>query len=209
VNVIDCEQRSPEWFAARAGIATASCFAAILATAKTGEAAERRNYRARLVVERLTGRCAESYTTPAMKAGIEREPFARVAYEVKTGAFVDEVGFIRHDALYVGCSPDGLVGADGCLEIKAPEIAAHLEYLRLPPEACPAKYRAQVQGQMWLAERAFCDFVSYNPDFPPHLQLVIRRVERDEKYITGLELAVRLFLDEVAAEVAELERMAA
>ncbi len=133
-----------------------------------------------------------------MQQGVDREPLARAAYESLTGNFVDEVGFIRHDTIEAGASPDGLIDADGCLEIKAPELASHLEYLRLRAE--PSKYTAQIQGQMWLAERQWCDFVSWNPDFPPHLQLIVRRVPRDEKYIAGLALAVELFMAEVREE---------
>jgi putative phage-type endonuclease len=200
VKVYTCEQRSEEWFAARSGIATASSFAAILATIKSGEAAERRNYRAKLVVERLTGRCIETFSTPAMKQGVEREPLAREAYEIATGNVVTEIGFVRHDTIEAGCSPDGLLDATGCLEIKAPELAAHLEYIRTP--GVPAKYIPQVQGQLWLAEREFCDFVSYNPDFPAHLQLIVRRVPRDDKYIACLALAVEVFMGEVRDEEA-------
>lgn len=205
MKILNCEQRSPEWFAARAGIATASCFSSILATIKTGESAERRNYRARLVVERLTGRCVESFSTPAMKQGVEREPLARDAYQVATGNLVEEIGFIRHDTLEAGCSPDGMIDTDGCLEIKAPELATHLEYLRIKAE--PPRYTAQIQGQMWLAERSYCDFVSFNPDFPPHLQLIVRRIPRDDKYIAGLALAVELFMSEVREEVSAVNAL--
>lgn len=200
MKIINCPQRSEAWFAARLGIGTASCFSSILATIKSGESAERRNYRARLVVERLTGKTISMFTTAAMQQGVDREPLARAAYESRTGNFVDEVGFIRHDTIETGCSPDGLIDARGCLEIKAPELAAHLEYLRLQAE--PSKYTAQIQGQMWLAERDWCDFVSFNPDFPPHLQLIVRRIQRDEKYIAGLALAVELFMSEVREETA-------
>ena len=209
MKVFNFQQGTPEWFAARLGIATASNFAAILAAVKSGEAADRRNYRARLVVERLTGKPIETYTNAAMQQGTEREPFARAAYEHKSGAWVDEVGFIRHDTLEAGASPDGLIGGDGCLEIKSPQLATHLEYLRLPDATCPSIYRAQVQGQLWLAERQWCDFVSFNPDFPAHLQLVIRRVVRDETYIAGLALAVELFMGEVREETEAMQRLAA
>lgn len=209
MRVIDCQQGAPDWFASRMGLATASNFGAILATIKSGEAADRRNYRARLVVERLTGRPIETYTNAAMQQGIEREPMARAAYELQTGAWVDSVGFIRHDTLEAGCSPDGLIGGDGMQELKCPQLATHLEYLRLPDGACPAVYKPQVQGQMWIAERAWCDFVSFNPDFPENLQLVIRRVVRDETYIAGLALAVELFMGEVREETEAMQRLAA
>lgn len=204
---LDCEQGSDDWFAARAGIATASCFSSILATIKSGEAAERRNYRAKLVVERLTGRCIGGFTTAAMQQGTEREPLARAAYEARTRRFVDEVGFMRHDTLEAGASPDGLIDADGCLEIKCPELATHLEYLRLPADTAPAKYLSQIQGQLWIAEREWADFVSFNPDFPEGMQLVIRRVRRDEKAIASLQFAVGVFMEEVRQEEAEIRAL--
>lgn len=206
MKVFNVEQGTPEWFACRSGIATASCFSNVLATIKSGESAERRNYRARLVVERLTGKTTKTFQNDAMRQGTEREPDARAAYESHTGRFVDSVGFMRHDTIEAGASPDGLIDEDGLLEIKAPELATHLEYLQSASE--PSKYRAQIQGQMWISDRQWCDFVSFNPDFPPPLQLVIRRVQRDEKYIAGLALAVSLFMAEVHEEEMAVRKMA-
>lgn len=203
--LLDCEQGSPEWHAARCGIATASGFADVLATIKTGEAAARRNYRAKLVVERLTGKVIDTFQSSAMKQGVEREPLARDAYMVQTGNLVRQVGFMRHDTLESGASPDGLIDDDGGLEIKCPELATHLAYLRLKSE--PAEYTAQIQGCMWISGRKWWDFASFNPDFPAHLQLVVRRVPRDEKYIAGLALAVELFMGEVRSEEAEVRAM--
>lgn len=196
------QQGSAEWLAARCGIATASRFADVLATIKTGEAAARRNYRAQLVVERLTGRTVSGYTTAAMQQGTEREPLARDAYMVRTGNLVQQVGFQRHATLEAGASPDGLIDDDGGLEIKCPELATHLEYLRLRRE--PPAYTAQIQGCMWISGRKWWDFVSFNPDFPERLQLVVRRVVRDEKYIAALALAVELFMAEVREEHEEV-----
>lgn len=202
----DVTQGSEQWKLARLGLATASEFHCILAKIRKGEATVRRNYRVRLVLERLTGKPAESYQSAAMLQGIEREPLAREAYEARSGNLVERVGFIRHDELAAGCSPDGLIDSDGCLECKSPEPAAHLEYLRT---GCPGEYIAQCQGQMWLLERQFCDFVSFNPDFPEKLQLYVQRIPRDQAYITQLELAVRLFLGEVDELEAELREKAA
>lgn len=203
--LVDCIQGTPEWRAARCGIATASGFADVLATIKNGEAAARRNYRAKLVVERLTGKVIDTFQSAAMKQGVEREPLARDAYMVHSGNLVQQVGFMRHDTLEAGASPDGLIDDDGGLEIKCPELATHLAYLRLKAE--PPEYTAQIQGCMWISGRAWWDFASFNPDFPPHLQLVVRRVPRDEKYIAGLALAVELFMGEVRAEEAEIRAL--
>lgn len=207
MKIIACGQGSLEWFAARGGIATASEFSTILSKGKEkAEAVGRRNYRARLVVERLSGRpVAGGYKSKAMEQGTEREPLARAAYEVRTGNIVQTVGFCRHDEIECGASPDGLIDADGALEIKCHELSMHLECLRRPD--VPPEYKAQIQGELWNAERAWCDFVSFNPDFPEHLQLVVRRVVRDDKYIAQLEFMVRAFMDEVRAEEAEVRAL--
>ena len=122
-------QGSPEWFAARCGHATASRFADVLATIKSGEAATRRNYRAELVCERLTGLPVEHFQSAEMKFGTENEPYARIAYEATTGNVVEECGFLEHYELLAGASPDGLIGMDGGLEIKVPNTATHLDAL--------------------------------------------------------------------------------
>jgi predicted phage-related endonuclease len=193
------QQGSPEWFAARCGKATASRFSDVLAKLKSGgESASRKNYRARLVVERLTGKPLETFSNAAMQQGIEREPLARLAYEAETGNVVTEVGFFDHPALMAGASPDGLIGAEGLLEIKCPQLATHLEYLALDAE--PAEYTAQIQGQMWILGMQWCDFVSFNPDFPDHLQLIVRRISRDDAFIAKLASEVAQFLEEVDTE---------
>lgn len=210
MKIIDCVQGSEEWLRARSGIATASNFATILSNGRgKEEAVGRVNYRARLVVERLTGRPVETYFGKAMVQGVEREPIARSVYESRTRTIVDSVGLLRHDEIAAGASPDGLIDEDGCLEIKCPELSAHLEYLRLPPDTAPRKYVPQIQGELWISGRAWCDFVSFNSDFPEHLQLVVRRIARDDKAIAQLEFMVRAFLDEVCIEEEAVRRLAA
>lgn len=200
MRIIDAPQGTPEWLASRAGVATASCFAAIMATGRGGaESADRRNYRSRLVVERLTSKPVQTFQSAAMKQGTEREPFARMAYETHTGNIVREVGLCMHDTLTAGASPDGLIAEDGGLEIKCPELSNHLAYLQIKTE--PAEYTWQIQGAMWITGRAWWDFASYNPDFPERLQLVVRRVERDDAAIKKLAAEVERFLSEVDAEV--------
>lgn len=198
-------QRSVEWFQARCGKATASRFKDVIAKIKTGEAAVRRNYKAQLVVERLTSVAQETYTNAAMQYGTETEPQARAAYEFKSDNLVTEVGFIPHSTLQAGCSPDGLIGEDGGVEIKCPfQSAVHIETLLngIPPE-----HIAQIQGSLWITGRQWWDFVSYDGRMPAHLQLYIKRVERDEKYITALETEVMVFLNEVSEVVNKLSEL--
>lgn len=202
MKVLNHEQGSVDWLLSRAGIATASEFDSIMAKVKSGEAASRRNYRAKLVVERLTGRPVTTFQSAAMRQGTEREPDARLAYMVHTGALVEQVGLCRHDELEAGASPDGLIGTAGGLEIKCPELANHLEYLKLKAE--PPEYMWQIQGGLWISAREWWDFVSFNPEFPEHLQLVVRRVYRDERRIKELASEVERFMNEVRAEEAEI-----
>lgn len=194
---INCEQRTPEWFAARAGCVTGSAVANVLAKIKTGEAATRRNYRMKLAVERLTNKPQESgFKNEAMQWGIDQEPFARSAYESEMGLMVVEKGFIRVVDEYIGFSPDGFVGDDGLLEIKCPNSATHFEWLE--SKDVPAEHIPQIQFGLWVTGRKWCDFVSYDSRFPEPMQLFIVRVVRDEAYISNLAHEVSKFNKQVS-----------
>lgn len=194
-------QRTPEWFAQRWGLATASKFNDILAKTKSGYAATRKNYMAQLLIERLTPPPTEDngWKSEAMVFGIDNEPVARLAYELETGNTVVEAFFEKHETLQAGASPDGYIGDDGLLEIKVPNLATHLETLRT--QDVPKQYIAQVQGQMWITGREWCDFVSYTPYLENDAQLFIKRVPRDKKFIHELEAEVKQFLIELNKEV--------
>jgi putative phage-type endonuclease len=193
------EQRSPEWFAARLGRATASRFYDIIAGTKTGYAATRKNYRAELVIERLTGQSIDTYQNAAMQWGADTEELARITYMLQTGNMVTECGFFAHDTLAAGASPDGLVEEEGTIEIKSPNPATHIETLRLG--SIPSRYVPQVQGQLWITGRQWCDFISFDPRLPTNAQLFIQHIERDDSYIAYLEQEIIKFLAEVDEEV--------
>ena len=188
------EQRSEEWFKARLGKVTASRVADIFAKIKSGESASRRNYKIQLVSERLTGEKQETYINQAMQDGIDREFYARERYVQQFGE-VEEVGFIQHPTLEAGASPDGIVGEDGIIEIKCPMGTTHTETLM--SQDVPSKYMPQIQFQLLCTGRKWCDFVSYNPMFPEHLQVFVKRVEADVDYQKELEVEVKQFLSEV------------
>lgn len=198
-KLIRAEQRSLDWFAARLGIPTGSRFNDIMSRTKSGYSASRKNYAAELIIERLTGVPTETFTSTAMQWGTDNEPVARLQYSLETGNDVEETGFWRHDDLEAGASPDGLVGKDGLLEIKCPNSATHIETLF--KKKLPRQYQAQVQGQMWITERKWCDFVSFDPRLPENAQLIIIHVERDDLYISELETEVKDFLEEVEQQV--------
>ena len=199
------EQRTDDWFAARLGKVTASRVADVVAKTKSGYSASRQNYMADLIVERLTGQKASNFSNAAMDWGVEQEPAARAAYSARTGELVEEVGFIDHPTIAMsGASPDGLVG-DGCVEFKCPNTATHLEYLLAgkPPE----KYVTQMQWQRACTGKTFCEFVSYDPRLPEHLQMLVVRVPRDDKRIAELEAEVQKFLSELNDKLQQLEKV--
>jgi putative phage-type endonuclease len=199
-------QRSPEWFAARCGSLGASQLADALAKTKSGWGASRANLRAKLVVERLTGQQEESFASAAMQWGVEKEEEARIAYSFLTGRNVVEVGLYKHPTIIGShASPDGLVDDDGCLEIKCPNSATHIETLKSNQVA--HKYLLQMQWQMACADRQWCDFVSFDPRMPDHLTLYVQRVERDNDMLAILEAEVSTFLSEVEADVKKLNEI--
>ena len=205
------EQGTENWFADRLGKVTASRLADVLAKTKTGYSASRTNYITQLVLERITNTRAESYSNAAMQWGTEQEPFARAAYEAHTGQMVEEVGFIPHpDIEAAGASPDGLVGNDGMVEIKCPSSSTVLEVWLTHSQggnAVDAKYYAQMQWQMRCANRAWCDYVVFDPRMPAKAQLFIFRVERNPDWLKIAEDEVTTFLAEVDAKVVALNKI--
>lgn len=201
------EQGSTEWLALRAGKFTGSRFADLMAMTKSGPSTSRANLITTLALERLTGEPEPTFQNDAMRRGSELEPFARGAYEAHTGELVTCVAFITHASLpYCGVSPDGLLGEDGLIEIKCPASQAkHLAALRTGSHA--NEYHWQIQGQLWVVDRKWCDAVSYDPRFPAGLQLAITRVSRDEKAIKELEAACIKADAEVNAIVEELRNL--
>jgi putative phage-type endonuclease len=204
------EQRTEEWFQQRLGKVTASRISDVIAKTKTGVSTSRQNYLIQLVSERLTGKKGDSYVNQAMLDGIEREDAARKLYEIERNISVSEVGFFEHPVLSMsGASPDGAVHAEiegkyaGLIEIKCPIETTHTNTLM--SKSVPTKYIPQMQWQLACTGASWVDFVSYNPNFPPELQLFISRVDRDQSYITELEVEVEKFLEEVEQTIIKLK----
>jgi len=199
-------QGSDEWKALRLGKVTASRVADVIAKTKSGYCASRANYMAQLIAERLTGIAAESYTNAAMQHGTDTEPEARCAYEFYKERAVDQIAFVHHPKIdQAGCSPDGLVGSEGLVEIKCPSTATHLETLL--GQAIPGRYEAQMQFQMACTGRKWCDFVSYDPRMPEHMRLFVTRLLRNDKLIAEIESEIAAFLLEMAVKLSELNSL--
>jgi hypothetical protein len=211
-QIIACEQRSPEWFACRAGRVTSSCAAEMLSTLKSGkgETAGRRNLRVRLALERVVGKPLEreTFQSQAMLDGIAREADALSAYEAMTGELVERSGFLVHDELQAGTSLDGHIGQfDGVVEAKCPIPATHLDYLRTG--AVPHGYLCQITHHLYVTGAAWADFLSFQPDLPDPLRVKLVRVRREDVDLAAYELLLRQFLREVDAEVSEIAALAA
>lgn len=186
------QQRTPEWFKERSGKFTGSRFADVLSRNKRTGAPNKAYHDLiwQIVVERLTGVPTEGPNGFALQWGQDVEPYAREAYELETGLVVSQTGFIIHPEFeFVGCSPDGLIGKDGGLEMKCPKSSEiHLERFL---SGIPEEYIPQVHGSMWVTGREWWDFVSYDPRMPEQLRMFRIRINRDEKYIQTLSLAVQ------------------
>ena len=199
-------QGSPEWIAARVGSLGASRLHEVVTKTKTGYGASRANLMAELICERLTGQPAATFVNAAMQHGTETEAEARAAYCFYTGRNVTEIGLVRHPKIeQAHASPDGLVDADGLLEIKCPSSATHMDTLL--GQSVPAKYMTQMQFQMACTGRQFCDFVSYDPRMPENMRLFIKRVPRNDARIKELESEIAAFLLEMAVKLSELNSL--
>lgn len=191
LSIINCLQGSPEWRLARCGIPTASEFSTCLASGKGGGPSKtRRTYMLKLLGERITGEPAESYTNHHMLRGNMMEEEARSMYALLEDVEPVTVGFVRNDR--VGASPDSLIGESGLLEIKTnlPHIILDLIF---SDDKFPTEHIAQIQGQMWVTEREWCDLICYWPKLKPF----VKRVYRDEAYIKSLASGVFKFCDEL------------
>lgn len=170
----------------------------MLAKTKSGEwASGRKNLRAQLMLERITGRSQDStYQSDYMRQGIDREEAALALYQGITGRLVDTTGFLRHDTLMAGCSLDGHVGDfEGVVEAKSPIPAIHFEYLMTGK--VPLDYQRQVTHILWMTGAKWCDWLSFNPEFPDKAQVKLVRIERDEAAMAQHQRDVELFLREV------------
>lgn len=203
----DIIQGSPEWYAVRLGKVTASNLAKVLAKGKGSKgdivlpSKGRKDLMIRLVAERMTGLPSESYSNGAMEWGSQTECEAREYYEALNGVSVRQVGFIERDD-DVGCSPDGLVGDGGMTQFKCPNSSTHIATILAGK--MPTKHTPQVQTELWVAERKWCDFVSYDPRVSKR-PYFCKRVYRDDDYIKQLGEKIDLFVDQMKDMLKQLQ----
>ena len=202
-------QGSEAWLAARRGVITGSRFKDACDKLKSGKPSSKMlAYAYDLARERCGGKVPGAFVTKAMQAGTEQEPLARLAYEALTGNLVNEVGFITDDERMFGCSPDGLIDADGVLEIKT--MVSSDTLFTAVVDGDISAYIDQCIGYMWLLDRKWVDLVLWAPDLEPlGLHLIISRIHRDEAVIEELEADLTAFAALVRENEAKLRRAAA
>jgi len=210
-RIIPCKQGGDEWFDLHIGRATASSVHKVMAfgVRDKKELQPRIDYKAQKVSELLTRLALQdNYVSRDMERGTELEPFARAAYEMRTGFDVDEVGFVLHPEMpdRCGASPDGLMLRQrGGLEIKCPRASTHIKYLL--GEAVPSDYEPQIALNMRCADLQWMDFVSYCPEMPAHLKLFVWRLQRDEKRLAEIDAHIAQFNTEVDEMIARLNAL--
>ena len=197
MNIIEtCEQGSIEWLSLRLGKITASRVKDVLTKGRgTSQSKTAESYMMELIAEILTGNSKPFFENDAMRWGTETEPQARAMYAVNND-FIDvkEVAFVEHNE-QVGISPDGLIGEDGLLEIKCPNTTTQLK--RALSDDYSADYKAQIQMQLWVTEREWCDFLSFDPRLDCEAGYLQQRVFRDEEYIEEMKTKVYAFVDKM------------
>jgi hypothetical protein len=202
IQIFNCEQNTPEWYSARAGIPTASEFHTVMASGRSGgESKTRKTYMFKLAGEIITGETVEGYTNSHMERGHLVEDEARQRYSFISDADIDLVGFIRNGDK--GASPDGLIGTNGMFEAKSK--LPHLLIECLERDGFPPEHKAQCQGALWVAEREWIDIVVYWPKMP----LFVKRAYREEAYIASISTAVKQFNEELAEVVDRVKRYGA
>lgn len=192
------EQRSSEWLTAKCGKVGCSRLGEVLSFKKNGASSEERdNYLYELLAERLSGKNTPHFITREMEDGVQYESMARIKYELRSGVMVEEHGGQEHPSITGWwCSPDGLVGDDGGIEIKCPKTKTHIKTIfcnEIRPE-----YLYQMTGAVLIYDRAWWDFVSYDPRLPDELGFYCRRFAREELPLQSVKDGVIRFLDDLS-----------
>lgn len=209
IELNNIEQGSDAWFLLKLGKVSGSRFSELLTEGRSGnESLTRKKYKNELIRERLTSKRIQSYKTPLMARGIELEPLARAFYEHKYQVMVEQIAFVDHPTIpMAGCSPDGLVGTDGLLEIKCPSPENHLGHLLENGKDLIKTYYDQVQWQLVCTQRQWCDLVSFDPEMPDHLKMFATRILVDQDWKQKAESAVIAFNSEIDMILTQLKEL--
>jgi len=175
----DVEQNSDEWFQHRAGKLTSSNLGKVMANLGKAFGDPAKKYAVQIAIEQITGNpVSSSYSNEHMERGHEQEPIARMLYEQENFCDVTNGGFFESDTKFVGCSPDGLVGDDGVIEIKS--VISSVHFANVKRQSFDPAYKWQFIGNLKFTERNWIDFVSYCEDFPEGKRLYTFRLNKED-----------------------------
>ena len=206
MNIVDdIEQGSEQWKKDRLGKVTASPVKNVISNGRGGAPSKMaETYMIELIAEKLTGMSKPFFENDAMKWGTETEPQARDTYSVKNDfVIVREVAYVEHNE-HILISPDGLIGEDGLLEIKCPNTTTQLK--RALSDDYSSDYKAQIQMQLWVTERQWCDFVSFDPRLDCPAGYLQQRVYRVEEYIEYMKTKVYAFVEKMNLLIEQLTK---
>jgi hypothetical protein len=202
MKIVECEQGSAEWHAIRRGRPTSSCFDKIVQPIKGGASASQDGFIDELIAELLDQEYSQQpenrYISQSMQQGTDYESAARNWYAFQYDVDVRQVGICLSDCGRYGASPDGMIGENGLIEVKCPELRSHIRYLREGKE--PAEYRCQIHGLLAVTGREFLDFISYSP--VPELENFVIRITPDA-FTEKLRTEVESFCDKLDAAMAK------
>jgi len=207
VVIEEMDQRSEEWFKMRLGKITGSGVADLLKKGRGKDAMfgdMAKTYISSKIAEKLTGDVPDMVSSRATDWGIENEDYAIEIYESETWSSVETVGFVVRDE-WTGCSPDGLVGADGIIEVKCPYNSTnHLKTIE--SGEVPAKHLPQVVFNTLICGRDWCDFISFDPRFPEASRLFVKRVLLSDhaELVEEMELRIAIATAEIKTRVERL-----
>lgn len=191
MQTLQVKQGSDEWLKVRLGKPTASRFGDIITPDKGEKSKTYTAYLYELLGELIAGEKDETYKSQWMDRGNELEQKAKEKYEFLKDATIETVGIVFNDDLTIGASPDGLIGNKGGIEIKCPKSSTIVKYML--EDRLPLIYKPQVQGNLWICEREYWDFIAYHPN----TNMFIHRVYRDEDYIKKMSFYLNDFVDEL------------
>lgn len=192
IIILEGEQRTDEWKAARLGVLTSSSCELILSPT------QRKTFLTKILSEMLTGEQEPLPYSPHIEHGVKFEDEARRFYEIQKNVKVREVSFIfKDESKRIGTSPDGLVGEEGMLEIKCPSSKVHLSYIT--EDEVPKKYFYQMQHQMYVSGRKWVDFFSFDPRLPIEVRSYLKRVYRDEEAQEKIDTSSKIIIKAIDA----------
>lgn len=189
-----CEQYSDEWWEKKNGKPSASNGKKMV-TSQGKESKSMPEYAIELAGDLFAGKPLDTFEGNAWtERGTELEDSARSLYEMVYNCEVQEVGFCTDDNNLYIASPDGLILDNGLVEFKCLKATNHIKAIiyHAKNRKPPTDYVSQVQMQLFVTGRKWCDLVFFHPNLP---ELIIR-IEPDLTFHMMLAKQLKAVIEE-------------